>query len=301
MSIGLFAFVLAGGTIKNVLSQDDNVNTALENAIAAVGAFQSVAQIGNRPVDIMISPATPPFTDQAPKALYTVGYQQAGAFGGNVLVLAWPQTNGTVINPAGLLAAQAAGVNGTPNAATLLATVDTDATTPNPQAVGLSRYAFRSLFTFAEQVAIDNAGANSTLTATQKAYVTTILNNFQVADVITLGDPMTMQGVEFMVSAGFLTQARASQILSAQSYLVASALAAVVVHGRAMAPLACSAIGGSGTGYAFAATGLPDGTAMSASGQITGTPGTVGAFAYTVTVTDSVGDTATATATITVS
>ncbi len=300
MSIGLFAFTLANGTIKNVLAQDDNVNTALENAIAAVGAFQGVTQVGNRPVDIVISPAVPPFADQTPKALYAVGFQQAGAFSGNVLVLAWPQANGTTTTPAGLLAAQSATANGTPNQASLLATVDMDVTTPNPLATSLSKFAFRSLFTLTELIGIDNYAVSTTLTAAQKAPITTILANFAAAESITLGDPMTIQGIEYLVSVGLLTQARANQVLAAQGYLTVTAPAIAAMHGTAIAAINCTAAGGSTTGYSFTATGLPDGLTISAAGQISGTPTAAGASSYIVTVTDSVGDTATATGTITV-
>jgi hypothetical protein len=61
-----------------------------------------------------------------------------------------------------------------------------------------------------------------------------------------------------------------------------------------------SAAGGSG-GYAWSATGLPQGLSVSADGQISGTPATTGSFPVSITVRDSSQNTASATLTLLVS
>ncbi len=63
------------------------------------------------------------------------------------------------------------------------------------------------------------------------------------------------------------------------------------VQNVAIAPVTMTATGGTGTGYTFVATGLPTGLTMSAGGTISGTPTASGTFPYTVTVTDSGGNT----------
>ncbi len=147
---------------------------------------------------------------------------------------------------------------------------------------------------------IDNYQTSTTLTDDQKAAITTILANFQAAEDINLGDPATIQGVEYLASVGLLTVARAAQILANQPYLMVTAPTITATNGTAIAPINAQATGGSGTGYAFTATGLPAGLSISATGQISGTPTTAGSYSYTVNVTDSVGDTAAATGSITV-
>ena len=63
------------------------------------------------------------------------------------------------------------------------------------------------------------------------------------------------------------------------------------VQGVAITPVTMTASGGTGTGYTFSASGLPAGLTMSAGGTISGTPTVSGTFPYTVTVTDSAGNT----------
>lgn len=65
--------------------------------------------------------------------------------------------------------------------------------------------------------------------------------------------------------------------------------------GIALTPVSAHALAGSGSGYAFSATGLPSGLSMSVDGLISGTPHQSGNSTYSVTVTDSDGNTATST------
>ena len=83
---------------------------------------------------------------------------------------------------------------------------------PAPQTV-FTKYQFRSRFTLAELVAMDNFATSSTLTDVQKATLNTITKNFDLADNIDITNSATIQGVEYLVSAGILTQDRATEIL----------------------------------------------------------------------------------------
>ncbi|MET7422627.1 ExeM/NucH family extracellular endonuclease [Dactylosporangium sp. NPDC005555] len=69
--------------------------------------------------------------------------------------------------------------------------------------------------------------------------------------------------------------------------------------GTAIAPLTLSASGGTAP-YTWAATGLPDGLAISADGVVTGTPTTAGTGEVTVTATESGGASGSASFTVTV-
>ncbi len=75
---------------------------------------------------------------------------------------------------------------------------------------------FRRLFSMYELVAIDNFAANTVLSADQKATMTTIMHNFDVASEINVSDPLTQQGVNYIESIGLIASGRASQILSGQ-------------------------------------------------------------------------------------
>ena len=83
---------------------------------------------------------------------------------------------------------------------------------PPPQTV-FTKYQFRSRFTLAELVAIDNFASSTTLSDVHKATLNTITKNFDVADSIDITNSATIQGVEYLVTAGLLTQDRATEIL----------------------------------------------------------------------------------------
>ena len=80
----------------------------------------------------------------------------------------------------------------------------------------------------------------------------------------------------------------------------ATCVSITAVQGVAITPVTMTATGGTGTGYTFSATGLPTGLTMSSSGTISGTPTVSGTFPYTVTVTDSAGNTGTFNCSVTV-
>jgi len=85
-----------------------------------------------------------------------------------------------------------------------------------------------------------------------------------------------------------------------QPLVLGGSLLAPAVGSEYSNPL--SAVGGSGSGYTFTATGLPAGLSMSEAGLITGTPTDASGSPYTVTVTvtDSEGSSKTATYTMTI-
>ena len=66
-------------------------------------------------------------------------------------------------------------------------------------------------------------------------------------------------------------------------------------------PVTLTATGGVGPPYTFTGAGLPPGLSISPSGTISGTPTVSGTFNYTVTITDSAGNTGTLNCSVTVS
>jgi hypothetical protein len=72
------------------------------------------------------------------------------------------------------------------------------------------------------------------------------------------------------------------------------------VQGVPISPVTMAGTGGTGSGYTFSATGLPDGVTISSGGTISGTPAVSGTFVYTVTIRDSAGNTGTVNCSVTV-
>ena len=90
-----------------------------------------------------------------------------------------------------------------------------------------------------------------------------------------------------------LTQAAAGPFVSTTG--LPNGAAGVVYPGATL-----TANGGTGTGYAWTASGLPAGLTLSTAGQLSGTTPTAGAFSVTLTVTDSAGNSGSKTLTLTV-
>ena len=80
----------------------------------------------------------------------------------------------------------------------------------------------------------------------------------------------------------------------------ANCVTITAVQGVTITPVTMTATGGTGTGYTFSASGLPNGLTMSSTGTISGTPTVSGTFNYTVTVTDSGGNKGTFNCSVTV-
>lgn len=80
----------------------------------------------------------------------------------------------------------------------------------------------------------------------------------------------------------------------------ANCVSITAIQGIMITPVTITAAGGSGTGYKFSASGLPNGLSISSGGTISGTPTASGTFPYTVTITDSAGNTGTVHCSVTV-
>jgi hypothetical protein len=78
----------------------------------------------------------------------------------------------------------------------------------------VTKYQFRQLFTTAEKMAIDNAQYNTALTGSMKAAINTMQIDLNVSAMVDLHLPATIRGVNFLVSIGMLTAARAAHILA---------------------------------------------------------------------------------------
>lgn len=79
----------------------------------------------------------------------------------------------------------------------------------------MSKLAFQSRYTVAEQVAIELAADGSTqgFTAEQRATLRVLDRALQNANDVDLVDPRTVQGVQTHVAMGLLSSARATEIL----------------------------------------------------------------------------------------
>lgn len=85
----------------------------------------------------------------------------------------------------------------------------------------ISKTQFRDLFTFNEQVVIDNAVNSGTLSPEQIAIFNSIQKSFSDADNISLSNPKVIMGIRFFADTpigtipgcGLITATRAEQIL----------------------------------------------------------------------------------------
>ncbi len=86
---------------------------------------------------------------------------------------------------------------------------------PNTAAsVCISKFAFRSLLTFDERLAVDNYNYNDTLSLEQKQYLRTIITDFEMADEIDLLLADTISGVTYLETVGLIDAGRSAEILS---------------------------------------------------------------------------------------
>ena len=79
-----------------------------------------------------------------------------------------------------------------------------------------TKFEFRSRFTFAELVAVDNYATSSTLTDQQKATLNTVIKNFDSAQDVDVTHASTIQGVEYLVQCNLITSQRAAIILAGE-------------------------------------------------------------------------------------
>ena len=88
-----------------------------------------------------------------------------------------------------------------------------------PQAnPNLTQLAFRRLFTPTERISIDDAENNVALSSQQKATIRTMQRDMALATDISLTDPETIQGVNYLVYCNLITQSRADSILHGLPY-----------------------------------------------------------------------------------
>ena len=123
------------------------------------------------------------------------------------------------------------------------------------------------------------------------------------ANCVLSGTPTTAGTYTFRITIVDSTGAVFTQTVTLTVVLPAPALSlsGSLANGKVGVPYAgqISASGGTGP-YTYAGTGLPGGLSLSASGAITGTPGTAGQFSLAAAVTDSKGATASGTFGITI-
>jgi hypothetical protein len=80
----------------------------------------------------------------------------------------------------------------------------------------VTKYQFRQLFTTAERVAIDNAGANTAIPANYRAMLVTIMKDLELSQTVILTNPAVAQGVGFLETLGLIAAGRAARILANQ-------------------------------------------------------------------------------------
>src|SRR5665213_1855255 len=96
------------------------------------------------------------------------------------------------------------------------------------------------------------------------------------------------------------TSATASCLITVETTPTASCAVINAVVNVPITPVTLTAMGGTGSGYTFSASGLPTGLSISGTGTISGTPTVTGTFPYTVTIKDSAGNTGTVNCSVTV-
>ena len=93
------------------------------------------------------------------------------------------------------------------------------ANNPIDTRVALTKYQFRKLFTFTERVAIDNFSANPSISAQNKAILSTIIKDLEVSGEVQLWNPDVAASITFLEQVGLLRTGRAARILSNQEPL----------------------------------------------------------------------------------
>lgn len=82
-----------------------------------------------------------------------------------------------------------------------------ETSTPDASRYELTRLEFRRRFTIEEHVAIETAAeTDPTLRVFQK--------DLEMATSVRLDDPLTVEGMEYLVAQGHLTEARKTEILT---------------------------------------------------------------------------------------
>jgi hypothetical protein len=77
----------------------------------------------------------------------------------------------------------------------------------------MTKWAFRSLFTFDERVICDNAPENTAIPEQYRAAIKTMNKDFDAAQEIDPSLPQVQQGIQLFEQLGLLSAGRANQIL----------------------------------------------------------------------------------------
>ncbi len=81
-------------------------------------------------------------------------------------------------------------------------------------ALTITKYEFRKLFTFNERVAIDSAPANTNIPANYRAILTTMNKDMELSGMVVLSNPDVAAGVNFLETLGLIAAGRATRILN---------------------------------------------------------------------------------------
>jgi hypothetical protein len=89
------------------------------------------------------------------------------------------------------------------------------AANPDPvEAVILTKFQFRKLFTLTERVTVDNAQLNTAIPANYRAMLLTMAKDMELSAEVQLNNPDTVAGVNFLETLGLIATGRAAMILS---------------------------------------------------------------------------------------
>jgi hypothetical protein len=121
------------------------------------------------------------------------------------------------------------------------------------------------------------------------------------SDGVLSGTPTTPGAFNVCVTVADSTGAVFTKNVTLTVVPAALSLSGSLPDGKVGVPYKAQISAAGGTGpYSYAGSGLPDGLSLSASGSISGTPGTAGQFSFTATATDSTGAKANGTFRITI-
>jgi len=83
-----------------------------------------------------------------------------------------------------------------------------------PSSKIISQFEFRNLFTFEEKVKVDNFSTDSSVSESSKKILNSILKSLDSASFVDLELDQVIDGLNFLMTVGYLTAARVAQILA---------------------------------------------------------------------------------------
>jgi hypothetical protein len=87
-------------------------------------------------------------------------------------------------------------------------------TVVSPSDVSLSHYQFRELFTYEEMVRVDNFNTDSNLSLENKKVLYSFVKTLESTMSISLSNQYLIDGLNFLVSIGYITESRRLQIMN---------------------------------------------------------------------------------------